>query len=128
MGENLFPYPIYNVFNKLWRTKISFLQYLYNIINCLLNFSSADDDATNGSEKYLPGYMPDAGTQHMWDTLAARALNPDKPLPRIADDVLSLLEQPEFVRENCESVTEKIKNLFFLEKKKPLRKWAYSLK
>jgi len=66
--------------------------------------------------------MPDPGTQHMWDTLAARALNPDKPLPPIADDVLNLLEQPEFVREKCKPVTERIKNLFFLEKKKPLKK------
>ncbi|XP_071627447.1 X-ray repair cross-complementing protein 5 [Temnothorax longispinosus] len=82
----------------------------------------ADDDATGGSEKYLPGYMPDPGTQHMWDTLAARALNPDKPLPPIADDVLNLLEQPEFVKEKCKPVVERIKNLFFLEKKKPLRK------
>ncbi|KAL6262861.1 hypothetical protein P5V15_005650 [Pogonomyrmex californicus] len=80
------------------------------------------DDATNISEKYLPGYMPDPGAQHMWDTLAARALNPDKPLPPIADDVLNLLEQPEFIREKCKPVTERIKNLFSLEKKKPLRK------
>lgn len=94
---------------------------LYNIINYLLNFStSTDDDVTGGSEKYLPGYMPDPGAQHMWDTLASRALNPDKPLPSIADDVLKLLEQPEFVKEKCEPVIEKIKNLFFLEKKKPL--------
>lgn len=85
-----------------------------------MNFSiSADDDATGGSEKYLPGYMPDPGAQHMWDTLAARALNPKKPLPPIADDVLNLLEQPEFVREKCKPVAERIKNLFSLEKKKP---------
>ncbi|XP_012527255.1 X-ray repair cross-complementing protein 5 [Monomorium pharaonis] len=83
---------------------------------------AADDDATGGSEKYLPGYMPDPGMQHMWDTLAHRALNPDKPLPPIADDVLNLLEQPEFVKEKCKPATERIKNLFFLEKKKPLNR------
>lgn len=103
-----------------------FLQHLYNIINYLLNFSiSADDNETGGSEKYLPGYMPDPGTQHMLDTLATRALNPTKPLPSIADDVLNLLEQPEFVKDKCKPVTERIKSLFSLEKKKPLiRKWA----
>lgn len=100
-----------------------FLQYLCNIINYLLNFLiSADDNATDGSEKYIPGYMPDPGTQHMWDTLAARALNPTKPLPHIADDVLNLLEQPEFVKDKCKPVTERIKSLFFLEKKKPLNR------
>ncbi|XP_070529815.1 X-ray repair cross-complementing protein 5 isoform X2 [Cardiocondyla obscurior] len=76
--------------------------------------------ATNGCEKYLPGFMPEPGTQHMWDTLAARALHPDKPLPPIADDVLNLLEQPEFLKEKCKPVAEKIKNLFLLEKKEPL--------
>lgn len=72
------------------------------------------------SEKYSPGCMPDPGTQHMWDMLSARALKPDKPLPPIADDVKNLLEQPEFVREKCKSVTERIKNEFSLEKKQPL--------
>lgn len=81
---------------------------------------ATDDNETGGSEKYLPGYMPDPGTQHMWDTLAARALNSTKPLPPIADDVLNLLEQPEFVKDKCKPVTERIKSLFFLEKKKPL--------
>lgn len=85
-------------------------------------FTSADDNAISGSEKYLPGYMPDPGAQHMWDILAGRALNPDKPLSPITDDLLKLLEQPEFVKEKCEPVIEKIKNLFFLEKKEPLRK------
>lgn len=61
--------------------------------------------------------MPDPGTQHMWDMLAARALKPDKPLPPIADDVKNLLEQPEFIKEKCKPVTERIKNLFSLEKK-----------
>ncbi|XP_018373621.1 PREDICTED: X-ray repair cross-complementing protein 5-like isoform X1 [Trachymyrmex cornetzi] len=83
---------------------------------------AADDDTISSSEKYLPGYMPDPGTQHMWDVLTARALNPDKPLPPIADDLLNLLEQPEFIKAKCKPVTERIKNLFFLEKKKPLRK------
>ncbi|XP_011164610.1 X-ray repair cross-complementing protein 5 [Solenopsis invicta] len=82
---------------------------------------AADDDVTGG-EKYLPGYMPDPGAQHMWDTLVARALNPDKPLPPIADDLLNLLEPPEFLKEKCKPVTERIKNLFFLEKKKPLKR------
>ncbi|XP_011859931.1 PREDICTED: X-ray repair cross-complementing protein 5-like [Vollenhovia emeryi] len=82
---------------------------------------AAEDDVAGGSEKYLPGYMPDPGTQHMWDTLAARALNPDKPLPLIADEVVNLLEQPEFVKEKCKPVTERIKNLFLLEKQKPLK-------
>lgn len=85
-----------------------------------MNFSiSANDDAIV-SEKYLPGYMPNPGTQHMWDILAARALNPAEPLPPIADDVLNLLEQPEFVKEKCKPVIERIKSLFFLEKRKPL--------
>jgi len=53
----------------------------------------------------------------MWDMLAARALKPDKPLPPIADDVKNLLEQPEFIKEKCKPVTERIKNLFSLEKK-----------
>ncbi|KAG5317492.1 XRCC5 protein, partial [Pseudoatta argentina] len=83
---------------------------------------AADDDTISSSEKYLPGYMPDPGTQHMWDVLTARALNSDKPLPPIADDLLNLLEQPEFIKAKCKPVTERIKNLFFLEKKKPLRK------
>lgn len=83
---------------------------------------AADDDTTNSSQKYLPGYMPNPGTQHMWDVLAARAFNPDKPLPPIADDLLNLLEQPEFIKAKCKPVTEKINNLFFLEKQKPLRK------
>lgn len=64
--------------------------------------------------------MPDPGAQHMWDMLSARALKPDKPLPPIADDVKNLLEPPEFVREKCKPVTERIKNLFSLEKKQPL--------
>ncbi|XP_012058169.1 PREDICTED: X-ray repair cross-complementing protein 5-like [Atta cephalotes] len=83
---------------------------------------AVDDDTISSSEKYLPGYMPDPGTQHMWDVLTVRALNPDKPLPPIADDLLNLLEQPEFIKAKCKPVTERIKNLFFLEKKKPLRK------
>ncbi|XP_011064647.1 PREDICTED: X-ray repair cross-complementing protein 5-like [Acromyrmex echinatior] len=83
---------------------------------------AADDDTISSSEKYLPGYMPDPGTQHMWDVLTVRALNPDKPLPPIADDLLNLLEQPEFIKAKCKPVTERIKNLFFLEKKKPFRK------
>ncbi|EFN72471.1 ATP-dependent DNA helicase 2 subunit 2 [Camponotus floridanus] len=78
---------------------------------------AVDDDAIDINEKYLPGYMPDPGTQHMWDMLAARALKPDKPLPPIADDVKNLLEQPEFMKEKCKPVTERIKNLFSLEKK-----------
>ncbi|KMQ84033.1 x-ray repair cross-complementing protein 5-like protein [Lasius niger] len=81
---------------------------------------AVDDDAIDVSEKYLPGYMPDPGAQHMWDMLSARALKPDKPLPPIADDVKNLLEQPEFVREKCKPVTERIKNVFSLEKKQPL--------
>ncbi|XP_072758975.1 X-ray repair cross-complementing protein 5 isoform X2 [Anoplolepis gracilipes] len=81
---------------------------------------AVDDETTNVSEKYLPGYMPDLGAQHMWDMLSARALKPDKPLPPIADDVKNLLEQPEFVREKCKPVAERIQNLFSLEKKQPL--------
>lgn len=81
---------------------------------------ATDDDAIDVSEKYLPGYMPDPGAQHMWDMLSTRALKPDKPLPSIADDVKNLLEPPDFVREKCKPVTERIKNLFFLEKKQPL--------
>ncbi|EGI59055.1 ATP-dependent DNA helicase 2 subunit 2 [Acromyrmex echinatior] len=87
---------------------------------------AADDDTISSSEKYLPGYMPDPGTQHMWDVLTVRALNPDKPLPPIADDLLNLLEQPEFIKAKCKPVTERIKNLFFLEKKKPFRKSSVS--
>ncbi|XP_029176160.1 X-ray repair cross-complementing protein 5-like [Nylanderia fulva] len=81
---------------------------------------AVDDDAIDVSEKYLPGYMPDPGAQHMWDMLSARALNPDKPLPPIADDVKNLVEQPDFLKEKCGPVTEKIKKLFSLEKKQPL--------
>ncbi|XP_012223110.2 X-ray repair cross-complementing protein 5 [Linepithema humile] len=86
-----------------------------------LELPDADDDPTGESEKYLPGYMPDPGAQHMWDMLSARALNPDKPLPPVADDIKNLLEQPEFVREKCKPVAERIKDLFSLEKKKPLK-------
>lgn len=90
------------------------------IISFIKFFYSTDDDAIDVSEKYLPGYMPDPGAQHMWDMLSTRALKPDKPLPSIADDVKNLLEPPDFVREKCKPVTERIKNLFFLEKKQPL--------
>ncbi|XP_011338671.1 X-ray repair cross-complementing protein 5-like [Ooceraea biroi] len=76
-------------------------------------------DATDDIDKYLPECMPDPGAQHMWDTLSARALN--KPLPPIADEVKALLEPPERVREKCKPVVEKIKDLFFLEKKEPLK-------
>jgi len=65
--------------------------------------------------------MPDPGAQHIWDMLSARALNPDKPLPLIADEVKNLLEQPEDVREKCKPVVEKIKSLFSLEKEEPLK-------
>lgn len=82
-----------------------------------LELPEAVDDAIDVNEKYLPGYMPDPGAQHMWDMLAARALKPDKPLPPIADDVKNLLEQPEFIKKQCKPITERIKNLFSLEKK-----------
>jgi len=65
--------------------------------------------------------MPDPGAQHIWDILSARALNPDKPLPPIADEVKNLLELPKDVREKCKPVVEKIKNLFSLEKEEPLK-------
>lgn len=63
----------------------------------------------------------------MWDMLTARANNPDKPLPPIADDVKNLLNRPEFVTEKCMPVAKRMKDLFFLEKKKPLktRRWAF---
>jgi phage-related protein len=65
--------------------------------------------------------MPDPGAQYIWDMLSARALNPDKPLPLIADEVKNLLELPKDVREKCKPVVEKIKNLFSLEKEQPLK-------
>jgi len=65
--------------------------------------------------------MPDPGAQHIWDILSYRALNPDKPLPLIADEVKNLLELPKDVREKCKPVVEKIKNLFSLEKEEPLK-------
>lgn len=61
--------------------------------------------------------MPNPGAQHMWDMLAARALYPNQPLPPITEDVKNLLEQPESVKEKCKPVTERIKELFMLEKK-----------
>lgn len=73
------------------------------------------------SQKYLPECVPDSGTQRMWDVLAHRALNPDKPLPPIAEEVLNIFEQPE-VKERSAPAIERIKNLFFLEKKKPLNR------
>lgn len=84
-----------------------------DILHC-----SADDASY---DRYLPECMPDPGAQHMWDMLSARALNPDKPLPPIADEVTKLLEQPECVINRCKPVTEKIKDVFSLEKKEPLK-------
>lgn len=91
----------------------------HTILIFFILFFCSDDDAT--CEKYMPGYMPDPGLQHMWDMLSARALNPDKPLPPVADDIKNLLEQPEFVKKKCTPVAERIKDLFSLEKKKPLK-------
>lgn len=65
--------------------------------------------------------MPDPGAQHMWDILSARALQPGQQLPPIAEDVKNLLKQPESVRERCKPTAERIKKLFSLEKKIPLK-------
>ncbi|XP_014484973.1 PREDICTED: X-ray repair cross-complementing protein 5-like isoform X2 [Dinoponera quadriceps] len=81
----------------------------------------ADENSFVDGDRYLPGCMPDPGAQHMWDMLSARALHPDQPLPPIAEDVKDLLEQPESVREECKPAADRIKDLFNLEKKIPLK-------
>lgn len=81
--------------------------------------SSADEDSIADIEKYLPECIANPGAQNMWDILAARALHPDQPLPPITEDVKNLLEQPEFVKEKCKLATDRIKDLFMLEKKIP---------
>ncbi|XP_018392695.1 PREDICTED: X-ray repair cross-complementing protein 5-like [Cyphomyrmex costatus] len=111
--------PLKSVMNQLSQEQNDVMD---DLLRSLELPDATDDDITANSDKYLPGYMPDPGTQHVWDVLAARALNPDKPLPLIADDLLNLLEQPEFIKTKCKPVTERIQNLFFLEKKKPLKR------
>lgn len=87
----------------------------------LVSLELPDGTDEAGNDRYLPECMPDPGAQHMWDMLSARALNPDKPLPSIDEEIKNLLEPPEYLRERCKPVAEKIKDLFSLEKVEPLR-------
>ncbi|XP_076295940.1 X-ray repair cross-complementing protein 5 isoform X2 [Lasioglossum baleicum] len=85
-----------------------------NLLDSLMLPDTDDNEEIDGSQCYLPGYVPNPGLQHKWHQLSYRALHPDEPLPPI-EDYLKKVFEVESVKENSKGHLEKIAELFQLE-------------
>ncbi|XP_076650299.1 X-ray repair cross-complementing protein 5 [Halictus rubicundus] len=89
-----------------------------NLLDSLMLPDTDDNEEIDGSQCFLPGYVPDPGLQLKWHGLSHRALYPDKPLPPI-DDYLKKVLEAQSVKENSKCHLEKIAELFQLEDIEP---------
>lgn len=78
-----------------------------NLINTML----LDDDVLK------PGEINDVKIQHMWNSLAYRAINPHSPLPPIENSLLAPLKATTYIdNDKIDSCVEKLIELFPIPK------------
>ncbi|KAK1120064.1 hypothetical protein K0M31_012789 [Melipona bicolor] len=85
-----------------------------NLINSLMLSDTQDTCEIDGSQYFLPGYVPNPAVQHKWHILSHRAINPDKPLPPMENYLKEILEVS-LVKERSKFHLQKIVKLFRLE-------------
>ncbi|KOX73082.1 X-ray repair cross-complementing protein 5, partial [Melipona quadrifasciata] len=85
-----------------------------SLINSLMLSDTQDTCEIDGSQYFLPGYVPNPAVQHKWHILSHRAINPDKPLPPMENYLKEILEVSS-VKERSKFHLQKIVKLFRLE-------------
>ncbi|KAK9295672.1 hypothetical protein QLX08_010090 [Tetragonisca angustula] len=85
-----------------------------SLINSLMLSDIQDSCEIDGSQYFLPGYVPNPEIQHKWHILSHRVINPHKPLPPMENYLKEILEIPS-IKERSKSHLQKIVKLFRLE-------------
>lgn len=85
------------------------------LINAM-DLTKAYDDTFDDTEAFPIAECVSPSVQYVLDCIAFRALNPDKPLPKPREEILTLFKVPPLLEENAKKPLEKLKNLFTLTK------------
>lgn len=89
-----------------------------------MDLTKAYDETFDDSEAFPIAECYSPSAQYVFDCIAFRAMNPDKPLPKPRKEIMDLFEVPPMLVKNAKEPINKIKTLFTLNKveSKPKRK------
>ena len=85
------------------------------LINAM-DLTKAYDDTFDDTEAFPVAECVSPSVQYVLDCIAFRAMNPDKPLPKPREEILTLFKVPPLIEENARKPLEKLKGLFTLTK------------
>ncbi|XP_062546603.1 X-ray repair cross-complementing protein 5 [Armigeres subalbatus] len=83
-----------------------------------MDLMDALDDDTGSKEAFALHKTLNPIHQHMYRTVAYRALHPKAHLPAMDEELKKLVDVPSKIRERCKPVMEEVKNLFPLKEVK----------
>ncbi|CAH1639032.1 unnamed protein product [Spodoptera littoralis] len=86
-----------------------------DLINAM-DLTNAYDDTFDDNEAFPVAECVSPSVQYVLDCIAYRALNPDKPLPKPREEIMTLFKVPPLLEENARKPLEKLKTLFTLTK------------
>ncbi|XP_035444431.2 X-ray repair cross-complementing protein 5 [Spodoptera frugiperda] len=81
-----------------------------------MDLTNAYDDTFDDNEAFPVAECVSPSVQYVLDCIAFRALNPDKPLPKPREEIMTLFKVPPLLEENARKPLEKLKTLFTLTK------------
>lgn len=81
-----------------------------------MDLMNAIDDDSGLTEAFSTHTTLNPVNQHLCRTVAYRALNPTNPLPKIDPELVAMIDVPEKLKTNAESIVKKIEELFPLQK------------
>lgn len=83
-----------------------------------MDLTKAYDETFDDSEAFPIAECYSPSAQYVFDCIAFRAMNPDKPLPKPRKEIMDLFEVPPMLVKNAKEPINKIKTLFTLNKVK----------
>ncbi|XP_075980184.1 X-ray repair cross-complementing protein 5-like [Anticarsia gemmatalis] len=89
-----------------------------DLINAM-DLTNAYDDTYDDAEAFPIAECVSPSAQYVLDCIAYRAMNPDKPLPKPKQEILSLFEVPPMLLKKAKDPIDKIKILFPLKNVEP---------
>lgn len=81
-----------------------------------MDLTKAYDETFDDSEAFPIAECYSPSAQYVFDCIAFRAMNPDKPLPKPRKEIMDLFEVPPMLVKNAKEPINKIKTLFTLNK------------
>ncbi|KAF9421305.1 hypothetical protein HW555_002777 [Spodoptera exigua] len=81
-----------------------------------MDLTDAYDDTFDDTEAFPVAECVSPSVQYVLDCIAFRALNPDQPLPKPREEIMTLFKVPPLLQEKARKPLEKLKSLFTLTK------------